>query len=139
VGRGDADVVRELFDAVARGDDERVLALYADDVEWDGARSRWAEVMSGDPCWRGHDELRSFFRAYYEMWERLEHELSDVQEVGSTVVAVVTVRGRGRASGVEVEWTENTGVFTVRDGRIVKVVWFASREEALAEARASGP
>jgi ketosteroid isomerase-like protein len=139
MAQGDTAVVRELFDAVARGDDDRVLALYDEDVEWDGTRSRWAEVLSGQPVWRGHDALRDFFRRYYETWEQLDHELREGQEVGSRVIAVVTARGRGRASGVEVEWTENTGVFTVRDGRIVKVAWFASREEALAEARPSGP
>jgi ketosteroid isomerase-like protein len=136
MARGNAEIVRELFDAVARGDTERVLALYDPDVEWDGTRSRWAEVMSGEPHWRGLDALRDFFRSYYEMWEHLEHEVRDVREVGDRVVATITVRGRGRASGVEVEWGENAGVFTVRDGRIAKVVWFPSPEEALG---ASGP
>ena len=140
MAQGNAEVVRELFEAVMREDKERVLALYAPGVEWDGTRSRWAEVLSGETHWRGHDALREFFRRYYEMWENLEHDIHDLVEVDDRVVAAVTVRGRGRASGVEVEWTENTGVFTVRDGRIAKVVWFASLEEALAEAGvSSGP
>jgi hypothetical protein len=32
---------------------------------------------------------------------------------------------------VDVEWTHNAGVWTIRDGRIVRVAWFGSVEEAL--------
>jgi ketosteroid isomerase-like protein len=133
------EVVRRLYDAVARGDDEEVIALYDPDVEFDGSRSRWFEMFGGDALWSGHEGLREFFRLYYETWERLEHEIDDALEVGDRVVTVVTARGRGRASGAEVEWRGNTGLFTVRDGRIVHIAWFSSREEALEAARASGP
>jgi ketosteroid isomerase-like protein len=135
MARGNVDVVRRVFDASARGDDEEVLALYDPDVEWDGSRSRWYEVLPGEPVWRGHDALRAFFRRYYEAWENLEHEIGDAVELDDRVVATVTARGRGRASGVEVEWAANVGVFTVRQGRIVKVVWFSDFEEALEAAR----
>lgn len=105
MGREKAEVVRRLFDAVARGDDEEVLALYDGDVEWDGSRSRWFEVLSGDPVWRGHEGLREFFRGYYETWENLEHEIEEVLDLGGDrLVVVITARGRGRASGAEVEW-----------------------------------
>jgi hypothetical protein len=41
---------------------------------------------------------------------------------------------------VSVEWTGNAGVWTEREGRIVSVVWFATREAALeAVEAASGP
>ena len=140
MSRGDAEVVHRLFEAVARGDDDAVLSLYDPDVFWDGTRSRWAEVMPGDPVWRGHEELRRFFRNYHEMWADLQHEIDELIEVGSRVVTVIRVRGRGDASGVEVEWTGNAAVWTVRDGRVIHVVWFASREEALEAAEtASGP
>jgi hypothetical protein len=43
----------------------------------------------------------------------------------------VTTRARGRKSGAEVELKRNAGVWTVRGGQVVKVVWFSTPEEAL--------
>ena len=58
------EVVRRLYDAAARRESATVLSLYDPDVEWDGSRSRWAEVMPGEDRWRGHEALRSFFRRW---------------------------------------------------------------------------
>jgi hypothetical protein len=47
------------------------------------------------------------------------------------VVSVFTYRGRGRTSGVETEWRNMAGVWTLRAGKIVRVTWLRSREQAL--------
>jgi uncharacterized protein len=125
------EVVRRLYEAVARRDTTTVLSLYDPDVEWDGSGTRWAEVMAGTAQWRGHEELRRFFHLYYEMWESFEDNVQELIDAGDQVISVVTSRGRGRASGIDVEWAGNAGVWTIRDGRIIRVVWFKSREEAL--------
>jgi ketosteroid isomerase-like protein len=125
------EVMRHLFDAVARRDTETVLSLYDPDVEWDGSRHRWGEVLGGEPIWRGHDGLRKWARAYYETWDDLQNTVEELLDAGDRVVAIVTTRARGRASGVSVEWAHHAGVWTVRDGRIVRVVWFRTRDEAL--------
>lgn len=41
-------------------------------------------------------------------------------------------------SGAEVALTQMAGVWTIRDGKVVRVVWFASREEALEAVASSG-
>jgi ketosteroid isomerase-like protein len=87
---------------------------------------------------KGHSELREFFRRYYETWENRDDTLEELIDVGEHVVAVVTTTARGRTSGVDVELKRNAGVWTVRNGRVVRVVWYPSREEALAAARAPG-
>ena len=125
------EVVRRLYDAAARRDTPTVLSLYDRDVEWDGSRSRWAEVFPGQPHFQGHEELRRFFRLYYEMWESLEDDVQELIDTGDHVISVVTSRGRGRASGVDVEWRGNAGVWTIRNGKVVRVVWFSTRAEAL--------
>ena len=61
----------------------------------------------------------------------MEDNLEELIDVGDSVVSVVNTRARGRASGVEVEWTHNAGVWTIREGKVVRVAWFAAREEAL--------
>lgn len=126
------DVVRRVYDAAARRDAEAVFSLYDRDVEWDGRLVRWAEVIPGDAHFHGHDELRGFFRLYYEMWDSFEDELQELVDLGDQVMSVVTSRGRGRTSGVDVVWEGNAGVWTIREGKVVRVVWYPSREEALA-------
>ena len=125
------EIVRRLFAAVARRDTETALSLYHPEVEFDGRHHRWAEMI-GAPhvVFRGHDGLRAWAREYYSSWEDLDDTLEEVIDAGDQVVSIVTTRGRGRASGIEVELKRNAGVWTVRDGQIVKVVWYSTPEEA---------
>ena len=125
------EVVRRIFEASVRRDVETVLALYDPDVEWDGSRHRWGEVMVGDLKWKGHAALRQFFRRYYEMWEDFEFDIDELLDAGGDVISVVTSRARGRSSGIVVEWTEQVAIWTIRDGKAVRVTWFSSRAEAL--------
>ena len=131
MSQGNAELLRRLFEAVARRDAGTVLALYHPDIDWDGTRSRWGEVMPGEARWRGHDGLRRFFRMYYEMWEDLQDEPVEMIEAGEHVVAIVNSRARGRASGAVVEWGEHASVWTFRDGKVIRVVWLPTRAEAL--------
>jgi ketosteroid isomerase-like protein len=126
------EIVRRVFDAAARRDTAALLSLYDPQVEWDGSRHRWAEVL-GETMSRfhGHEGLRKWARQYYEMWENYEDDLEQLIAAGEQVVSVVTTRARGRASGVAVEWKHNAGVWTVRDGKIVRVIWFATVADAL--------
>jgi ketosteroid isomerase-like protein len=124
------DVVRRLYEAVARGDAPTVLSLYDPEVEWDASRSPLGRV-TGASVFRGHEGLRRAFREWYEGWEHVEDEVEKLLDAGEQVIAVVTLRGRGRSSGVEVEWKSYAAAWTIREGKVVRVVWFPSREEAL--------
>ena len=50
----------------------------------------------------------------------------------------MTTCARGRASGIEVEGKDLAGVWTVRDGKVVQVVWYPTRAEALEAVGAAG-
>jgi ketosteroid isomerase-like protein len=129
MAREDVEIVSRLFDAVGRRDTEAVLALYDPEVVWDTSRSPFGDLMGGR-VYYGHEGIRSWSRQWYEAWEDVEHQCDELIEAGDHVVSTVTNRGRGRASGVEVE-THQAAVWTIRDGRIVRAVWFPTREEAL--------
>ena len=129
MSRENVEVVRRVFEASARGDAETVLALYDPNVEWDASRTQpglgeFAEV------YRGHDGIRHFFRRWREAWDIDEYEYDELIDAGDAVISVVTQRGRGQASGVEIARTL-VGVWTVRDGRVLRAVWFPTRDEAL--------
>jgi hypothetical protein len=81
--------------------------------------------------YHGHGGLRSFFRRYHEAWEDIEYEAAELIDAGAEhVISVDTQRTRGRTSGVETELTQYAA-WTVQDGKIVRVMWFQTRAEAL--------
>jgi uncharacterized protein len=123
------EVVRRVFDAAARGDSATVLALYDPQVEWD-TRGGLGGVVDRD-VYYGHDGLRRYFRLRAEAWETITDHLEELIDAGEHVIAVATVRGRGRASGVEINHENYAGVWTIRGGKVVRVKWFLTREDAL--------
>jgi ketosteroid isomerase-like protein len=128
VSRENVEVVRQVFEAIARRDSARVLALYDPDVEWDMSGYPYGELLERRSY--GHAGLRAFWRELYEAWEDYEHDCHELIDAGDQVISIVTDRGRGRASGAEVE-ISGYGVWTIHDGKIIRVVWFRTREEAL--------
>jgi ketosteroid isomerase-like protein len=129
MSRDNVETVRRLYDAVARRDAEGVLAFYDPVVVWESSETSVGKLMGPD-VYRGHDGLRRMFREYYDAWENVEDTCEELIDAGEHVVSVVASRGRGRTSGVEVEW-HPFGVWTIREGKVVRVAWFSSREEAL--------
>jgi ketosteroid isomerase-like protein len=123
------EVVRRVFEAAGRRDTTGVLALYHPEVEWDTSGTVPGDVM-GRSVYRGHDGVRTFFREFYEAWEKIEYNLEELVDADDQVVSVLTIRGRGRASGIELE-RHTTGVWTIHDGKIVRVIWFPTRQDAL--------
>jgi ketosteroid isomerase-like protein len=122
------EIVRRVYEAATHRDTATVLALYDPEVVWDASRVPWGD-RTGSVC-HGLAELQTFLRDWYEVWEDYEDDLEEVVDTGEHVVSVATGRGRGRASGVEVG-TQGAGVWTIREGKVIRVVWFRTREEAL--------
>lgn len=126
------EIVRRLFDATARQDVETVFALYDPEIEWDTSRAALGLLIEGG-VFRGHEGVRRFLRKYNEAWEQMRYEIHELIDAGDQVVSVVNNLGRGRVSGVEVE-LQMPGVWTIRDGRIVRAAFFTTRAEAVAAA-----
>jgi ketosteroid isomerase-like protein len=129
MSRENVEVVRRVYDAVARGDTAAVLALYDREVEVDTSQTPLPRLIGGGG-FRGHEGLRGFFRERNEAWENIEDHCEELIDAGENVISVVTSRGRGRTSGIEVE-TNVAGVWTIRAGKVIRVVWLSTRKEAL--------
>jgi ketosteroid isomerase-like protein len=131
MSRENVEMVRRLYDAVASRDVATVLALYDPEVEVAGGAGSPDERLTGRPgVYRGHEGLRRLFNEYYDAWETVEDDCEELIDAGEQVISVVTSRARGRVSGLEFEW-HPVGVWTIREGKIVRSEWFQSREEAL--------
>ena len=125
------EVVRRLYDAINRGDSAVVLSLYDPEVEADFSQSPGGELLAtGALIYRGHEGVRRMSRDWNDAWDTVEYDLAELIDAEPHVVSAITYRGRGRGSGAEVERTDYP-VWTIRDGKVVKVVWFRKREDAL--------
>jgi uncharacterized protein len=130
------EIVRRVYEAAANRDGAAALSLYSADVEWDISHSPARELM-GHRVYRGHDGLRQFFREWQEAWENVTPDLEELIDAGEHVIAVETTRGRGRSSGAPVTLAHHS-VWTIREGKIARVVWFGTHAEALEAAGLAG-
>ncbi|HEV2874891.1 MAG TPA: nuclear transport factor 2 family protein [Thermoleophilaceae bacterium] len=123
---GTVDVVREIIDALNRGDVDEMLARMDPDFEWTPLED---SLVSRN--YRGHEHVRRYVEDWLSTFDNLRLELGDLSAVGDHVVVDVRGHGRGRASGVELH-NRFCQVWTLRRGRAVRMVEYATRDQGLA-------
>jgi ketosteroid isomerase-like protein len=82
--------------------------------------------------WRGRDALRQFVVDQMEAFEAgtMWVETREYIDAGDRVIAPSRFGGRARHTGIEVDF-EVTHSWKMRDGRVVRLEMFATKEEAL--------
>lgn len=123
------ELVRGIIDALNRGDVDGMLARMHPDFEW-----RPLESSPVARLYRGREQVRAYVEDWLNTFDSLRLDLQDPTEVGDRVLAVIHGRGRGRASGVELE-TRFCQVWTLRRGTAVRMEEYATREQGLAALR----
>ena len=79
----------------------------------------------------GNDAVLANYERWNEAWEEgAETTLEEVIGHGDRVFVKVRFQGRGRASGVEVD-TRLYEVYTLRDGKVLRIDEYEDRAEAL--------
>jgi uncharacterized protein len=123
------DVIRPIYEQWGKGNWRYVPEVYADDMEWG-----WSDEFPGlSGVYRDSAVRNSRLREWLSPWEHWECEAEDYVTAGDNVVALCRYRGRGKGSGVVVD-TEGAHVWKVRNGEVVRIEVFSSRERALREA-----
>jgi ketosteroid isomerase-like protein len=124
---GNADLIRPIYEEWGRGNWRPRFDVYDPHMEWG-----WSDEFPGlagvyeddrDPNPRLHAWLRE--------WEHWRAEAEDYLEFGDHVVVLARYHGRGKGSGVEIQ-QQGAHVFELRDGKVVRLEIFASRERAIA-------
>jgi ketosteroid isomerase-like protein len=125
-------------DALATIDWAYRLAWRENDIEaaFAGVHPDFEWIVPGHPegaVRRGPEGVIGFFREWLEPWEDMhtEWELHRVDAEG--VLALTHLRARGRGSGVPVE-LRFAQLWTVRDGRAVRMVLYTDVEKGFAAA-----
>lgn len=88
-------------------------------------------------AFRGPEALLEWMDDGDEAFDDFSVELLEVEERGEHVVVSMRQRGRGKASGAEVD-DQITHVWTLRDGRAIRLQSFADHDDALRYARQAG-
>ncbi len=80
--------------------------------------------------YRGRDEVKEFWRKTQEVFAEVRWEPLEFTDLGHAVLVLTKVVATGRDSDVSTEMDE-TDVFWFRDGQIVRLQGFATKEQAL--------
>jgi ketosteroid isomerase-like protein len=121
-------LVQHLIDRLNLGDYEALIQASSEDFELDFSASRGP--LSG--FYRGREGSREFWESFSEPWDSLQWDPEEIVEIDDgRVLTVSAVRARGGESGAEVN-AKGAAIWTVRNGEVVAVRLFQSREEALA-------
>jgi ketosteroid isomerase-like protein len=115
------EIVRKfVVEFMIDGHDEGLTYLDADVV--------WNPVEAS--LTRGVDGFEATMARWESTWDEYEATAEEFVDVGDRVVATVHFHGRGHGSGVETE-ARFYEVYTVRDGKIVRMDEFTERSAAL--------
>ena len=108
------ELARNAYMAGNQGDREAALRSADPEIVIDATRR-----VLNPTTYVGIDGARQWFADMDEVWDRFGLELDELIDAGDRVVVLERLTGKGKASGVEVE-QPIAGVWTVRDGRIVR-------------------
>jgi ketosteroid isomerase-like protein len=121
--------LREGFDAMNAGDEQRILAFAHPDFEMVVP----PELSAEPDTYRGHEGIRRYFELFDDAMEGVRFEAERLWEAGDAVVALVKLTARGKQTGIPVE-QRLAQVWTMREGRALRAQPFPTLAEALAAA-----
>jgi len=121
------DLVRSICANWERGD--------FSSVEWAHPDIEFVVADGLNPdSWTGLTGLAQGFRGFLSAWEGLRSEADEFREIDNERVLVLThLSGRGKTSGVELGQvqTKQANLLQVRDGKVIRLVVYNYRAEAL--------
>ena len=125
MSRENVESTRRAMDAFNRGEWESVLEWCDPAVEWVIAREH-----PNARTLHGRAEVRSYLEEWRETVGAFTFEISEFLPAGDLVLLSGRMRGRGTASGAELE-VPLCLVATMRDGKAMHLREYLDRREAL--------
>jgi len=119
------EIVKRIFERWAAGDFVAGLTDLAPDAAF-VVRHPFPEAVE-TAGWEG---IREYMRRFLDNWESYAVEARDLRAVGDIVVADAVQRGKGKASGIDME-QRFFMLFTFQGGKIVRIESILERDKAL--------
>jgi ketosteroid isomerase-like protein len=118
------EIVRRCCEAFDRGDYEAALEAFDPEVEYDLSHFPDGKV------YRGRAGVTEAFRIWLGTWEDYRQERDEPIDAGEHVVLPTREHGRGKGSGLEL-MRPTFGLWTFRDGKVVRIRFYPTLSEAL--------
>jgi ketosteroid isomerase-like protein len=123
---------------MSRENVELARRAFAYEIYGVGDRAEAEEILDPDAVMKpigegpsyGPYAMRYDFERWASAWEELKVTVEEIIDAGDLVVVVAHHQGRGRRSGVKVE-ARFYEVYTLREGKVLRVDEFSERTEAL--------
>jgi ketosteroid isomerase-like protein len=122
------DKARDFIEAYNRRDFDAAVEWFDPQIDW-----VLPERQGFDSC-RGPAAIRRFWDGLDETFDELRLVPQEFLEAGDRVATRLRHHVRGKESGLEMEAVLYHQVATFRDGRMVRLEYFAEWPEALAAA-----
>jgi ketosteroid isomerase-like protein len=119
------EIVRLAHAALNVGNIDELVTLCEQDFQLDTS-----DRVLNPATYHGHDGIRRFFSEVQDVWERYVCEPEEMRDEGGIVLALLRTKGRGRASGVEIE-RKTAMVWAVRGGKAFWLRFYREPEKAL--------
>ena len=122
-----SDFAARVYAAINARDREAIRGLSAPDIV----------VGTTVEAYRGSEAVLEWMDEGDDAFDDFTIELLEVEELGGHVVVSMRQRGRGKVSGADVDH-RFTHVWTLRDGRAIRLQSFAHHDDAVRYAREAG-
>ena len=120
---------QENVDLIRRGYEHYTATgelLVGPDLVWDVSNLGWPDQQ----IYTGREGANQFNAEWSDAWDDWELEVEDYVDAGERVVAIINQRGRSKATGIPLDM-RLAQVWTLRDGRGIRMQMYASVDEAL--------
>src|SRR5512132_1543556 len=120
------DTIVASYEALNQREIDAAMDALADEAEW-----HESEVLPDTGVYRGKDAIRAFLTQFLASWDRFHQTVEEAREEGDRVLVLIHLEATGRGSAADVD-ARYAHLWTVSDGRGIRVEAFYDRDEALA-------
>jgi ketosteroid isomerase-like protein len=120
------EIVREVFKDFNSEDIGRIVAAVHPELEVVIP----PEVSAEPDTYLGPEGIRRYFQSFQDVMDEIRFEPEQLWDAGDSVVVSLRVTAKGRQTAIPVE-QRSAGVWSIRDGQIIRVRSYASLAEAL--------
>jgi uncharacterized protein len=122
----DVETVTSSYEALNRGDVDAAMDALAEDAVW-----HESDALPDTGVYEGREAIRAFLTDFLASWERFHQTIERTEEAGDKLAVLIHLEAKGRGSAAEVD-ARYAHVWTLSDGRGVRVDAYYDRDEALA-------
>jgi ketosteroid isomerase-like protein len=132
VSDDNVEIVQQGFEAFNERGVEGIVPMIHPEFE----ATTPPNLASEPDTYRGPEGIRRWFDSFDEVMDQIRWDAHGFQQVGDKVVVEFALRARGKTTGLDFG-QEAVMVWTLRDGKAIRVELFETLDEALAAAEGS--